>query len=303
MRTDWIPFGFLPVDKQVGPTSHDMVARVRRLCPRKTKVGHTGTLDPFASGVMLIGIGKATRFSDEVHKLTKSYTGVIRLGVETDTLDHTGKILQSSPVPDITPEDLKTLTERFTGTYSQIPPAYSAKRVEGKKSYQLARKDQAVPLAPKTVTIHDLQLDRVDASHLRCSLTCGTGTYVRSLARDLAEALGTYGHLISLERTAVGPVRQQDCAQIQDLDSASLSKWLIPVSELLPDYPERAIDEAMFTHFLQGRAFPAEAPYPPQFLGVHRDDDGHIKGIFLCQFQPAPNQIQPRMICYSSQPS
>ena len=275
-----------------------MVGRVRRLLPRKTRVGHTGTLDPFASGVMILGIGKATRFADDVHLLPKSYCGVIRLGSETDTLDPTGEVVKTLPIPAFSDEDLAQIATGLTGELDQMPPAYSAKKIDGKRAYELARNNQKVELKTRRITIHHLGLERQDAQHLLCQVTCSTGPYIRSLARDIGEALGTCGHLISLVRTEVGPLPEKGCAPLDELTVENLPEYLIPVPLVLPHIEERNIGREMAQFLLQGRTWPSEQSFPSDFLAYSRDDQGEICHIFRCAYDPEIGVVRSKMMCY-----
>ena len=297
-QPDFLPFAFLPVLKPVGPTSHDVVGRVRRLLPRKTRVGHTGTLDPFASGVMILGIGKATRFADDVHLLPKSYRGVIRLGEETDTLDLTGEVVKTIPVPSFSDEDLDALAARFSGEQDQMPPAYSAKKVGGKRAYELARNNQKVELKTRRITIHASKLSRQDDNHLIYDVTCSTGTYIRSLARDIGEAMGTCGHLTSLVRTEVGPLTKDKCVEMDALTAENLKNYLIPISNLLPHIEALQIGMDISQYLAQGRAWPSDEPYPEDFLATYRDDAGVIQHIFRCSYDSENKVIRSKMMCY-----
>lgn len=297
MTTDWVPFGFLPLHKPVGPTSHDMVARMRRLLPRKTRVGHTGTLDPFASGVMIIGVGKATRFSDDIHKLGKSYRATIRLGQRTDTLDNTGSVDLEMPVPTFDAARLEEVAAQFRGDILQMPPIYSAKKVDGRKAYDLARENKAVELKPVALHIHELKLQVLDAQTLICDVTCSTGTYIRSLGRDIGEALGTCAHLTQLVRTSVGGLSLDSCVTPDDLTKENLGEYLIKVSKLLPQIPEIVMPDAAYVEFIHGRAFATEEPMPPEFLAICQQN-ARVQGIFRCQFDPLKSVILPKQLCY-----
>lgn len=297
MTLDWVPFGFLALNKPVGPTSHDMVARVRRLLPRKTRVGHTGTLDPFASGVMIIGVGKATRFSDAIHQLGKTYRAQISLGTRTDTLDNTGTVDLELPVPAFDDQELAKVVEQFRGDILQVPPAYSAKKVAGRKAYDLARSNQEVSLKPVALKIHKLHLQRLSETVLECEVTCSTGTYIRSLGRDIGEALGTCAHLSQLERTAVGGLGLASCIDPEGLTADKIPDHLIKVSELLPEIPEVSMPDGAFWELVHGRSFVSEDVLPAEFLAICREDD-KIKGIFRCEYDPVKAVILPKQLCY-----
>lgn len=291
-------FGLLPLIKPTGPTSHDMVDLVRRMVPRKTKVGHTGTLDPFASGVMILALGKATKFADEVHKLTKRYRAQIRLGQCTDTLDPTGEVIEEKPVPAFNDDDLAALATRFTGQQMQVPPAFSAKRVGGKKSYELARKNQAVPLPPSKVTLFDLQITKVNDTTLDVDVLCSTGTYVRALARDFAEALGTCGYVESLVRTAVGSIELAQCVAAEDLTADNLTDHAIAVSQLLAKFPDVVLPYTALAYLSQGRPFPTRETLPATFIGVIKDHADEVLAMFRCEYDDMLRAVQSRQLCY-----
>ncbi len=300
LKRDQVPFAFLPINKPAGPTSHDVVAAVRRLLPRKLKVGHTGTLDPFAEGLMLLAIGKATRFSDEVHLLDKRYEGIIKLGQETNTLDPTGDVVLEKEVPQIRMEQLAEIAKRWTGEIEQVPPAFSSKKVAGVRSYKLARKDQAVELPPQKVSIHELILSHVDDQRIHINVRCSTGTYVRSLARDLAVELGTCGHLETLVRQAVGHVELNRSLQLSALSSESLIAHHWKVGDVLSQYPEIPLPLEAYSDLANGRIYATREPLPASFIGsISRNDD--VRALFKCTFQ-AGIGITSKLVCYQSVP-
>ncbi|RMF08268.1 MAG: tRNA pseudouridine(55) synthase TruB [Candidatus Neomarinimicrobiota bacterium] len=189
--------------KPVGWTSFDVVKKIRSLT-REKKVGHGGTLDPFAEGLLIIGTGSDTKRLAEVTAADKTYRGDLFLGMETDTLDPEGKPVRFCPVPLLTRDRIQTAMAGFLGEQDQIPPMYSAKKIRGKKLYELARKDQTIPREPSPIRILDFTCLEYRTPVIRFEVTCSKGTYVRVLARDLAHRLGTCGHLISLVRTRIG---------------------------------------------------------------------------------------------------
>ncbi|NIP58321.1 MAG: tRNA pseudouridine(55) synthase TruB, partial [Gemmatimonadetes bacterium] len=202
--------GVLPVDKPVGPTSHDVVARARRALDTG-RIGHTGTLDPFASGLLLLCVGPATRLSEYLTALEKSYVAVARLGVGTDTLDPEGAVVERSDSwSELDRARIEEASASFLGRREQVPPQFSAKKVGGEAMYARARRGERVELSPIPVEIHELELLGVDLPDVRLRIRCSSGTYVRALARDLGAALGEPAHLAELRRTAVGSFRVQD---------------------------------------------------------------------------------------------
>lgn len=210
--------GLLLVDKDRGPTSHDVVSRVRRLLNEK-RVGHAGTLDPMATGLLVIGVGSSTRLLRFAQAGLKRYEGTVRLGVATDSLDADGAVTAESEVPALLPEDLASAAAAFTGTLSQVPPMVSALKVGGKRLHDLARQGVEVERAAREVTISSLAVVRDDEATLSFDVTCSPGTYVRVLMSDLAERLGTLGHLTSLRRLASGRFRVDDTVTLERLEA------------------------------------------------------------------------------------
>jgi tRNA pseudouridine55 synthase len=217
------PSGLVIVDKPSGMTSHDVVARVRRMAGTR-RVGHAGTLDPMATGVLVVGVEKATRLLGHLALTEKEYLATIRLGQATDTDDAEGQVLAASPAAGVSDDALHAAVAALCGQISQIPPAVSAVKVAGQRAYKLTRQGAAPRLAPRTVTVreftvHDIRRDGglLDAD---VSVTCSSGTYIRALARDLGTALGTGGHLTRLRRTRVGGYREEQARGLDDLAAA-----------------------------------------------------------------------------------
>lgn len=197
-----------PFWKPVGWTSFDVVKKIRSLTKIR-KVGHAGTLDPFAEGILLLCFGAATKRVSELMKLEKEYSACLRLGVATDTLDLTGSVVAQRRIPTLSPATIKKQLPAFTGRISQIPPMYSAVKFGGRRLYQLARAGQTVERKPRPAAVYALELtDWRPPDELQLRVVCGKGTYIRVLAADLAAALGTVGHLIQLTRSRVGPYDQ-----------------------------------------------------------------------------------------------
>lgn len=212
--------GVLPVDKSEGPTSHDVVAVARKALDMR-RIGHTGTLDPFATGLLVLCLGQATKLAQYLTGLDKSYEATARLGVATDTLDRTGEVIAETDAWETLDEArVREAFEGQRGERAQTPPAFSAKRVGGKKSYQLARAGEAVELAPVDVTIHGLEVVAINGPDVRFRLRCSSGTYVRAVARDAGETLGVGAHLTALRRTAVGPFDVEDAVSFGTLKAA-----------------------------------------------------------------------------------
>ena len=226
--------GFLIVNKPLGPTSHDVVARVRRLVGRGIKVGHTGTLDPQAGGVLPIAVGHATRLADELRDADKAYRGIIRLGIVTDSDDAAGAVIAERAVEPIAVEQLEHILAQFRGPLRQMPPAYSAIHVNGQRAYDLARRGEQPELAARDVVIHQLSGRLIDERHIAIDVSCSKGTYIRALARDIGAALGCGGHLAELQRTQVGPFTLGEAVALDQLSTRDdVITRLVPLQRVL----------------------------------------------------------------------
>ncbi|HEY4635221.1 MAG TPA: tRNA pseudouridine(55) synthase TruB [Rhodospirillales bacterium] len=251
--------GWVVLDKPVGMTSTHAVAVVKRLFAAK-RAGHAGTLDPLASGCLPIALGEATKTVPFVMDGRKLYRFTVRWGQERDTDDADGRATASSAARPQRGEIEARLPE-FTGTISQVPPQFSAIKVAGERAYDLARRDEAPDLRPRTVTIHALELiARPDPDHAEFRAVSGKGAYMRSLARDIARALGTVGHVAALRRTAVGPFDESRAISLAMLESlghsAPLSGHLLPVETVLDDIPALALTETEARKLSHGQAIP-----------------------------------------------
>lgn len=194
----------LPYDKPVGPTSHDIVARTRRELGEK-RIGHTGTLDPFASGLLLLCVGEATRLAEYLTDQPKSYFATARFDGTTPTDDATVERSQTSERwKDLNPEAVRAILRRQIGTQQQMPSSFSARKVDGERAYDIARSGRTVTLAPKEVTIYDVRISRMELPEVDFEIDCSSGTYVRAVARDVGSLIGTGGYLSALRRTAIG---------------------------------------------------------------------------------------------------
>jgi len=226
--------GILLVDKPAGWTSHDVVARARRLTGQR-RIGHTGTLDPMATGLLVLCLGRATRLVEFLTGHTKRYTGVIRLGRTTTTDDAEGETLAEAPVPELGPVELEAALGRFRGVISQLPPSYSALKIGGKRAYALARRGETPAIAPRRVRIDELSGTLLGTGDVGIDVTCSAGTYVRSLARDLGAVLGCGAHLSALRRESAGPFLVARACTLGDLERAvandALTDLVLPADE------------------------------------------------------------------------
>ena len=239
-------------------TSHDVVARIRR-ATRQRRVGHTGTLDPFATGLLVVLLGRGTRLIPYVNGEPKVYEATIRFGAETDTDDLTGSITREAPPPDDVA--IAEAIPRLTGTIQQLPPAYSAKQVDGQRAYDAARKGKPLALAPVQVTVHEWTLLDRTGSDFVARITCGTGTYIRALARDLGRMTGSAAHLAALRRTRSGDF---DVARAVTMDEIDLWKngdleptALAPLADAIPALPRRVLEPTELARVLHGNAVEA----------------------------------------------
>jgi len=232
---EWSPRdGFLPIDKPVGPTSHDIVAIVRRALGIRS-VGHTGTLDPFATGLLLLCIGQSTRLAEYLGGWPKEYSARARLGVQTTTDDSQGEILsESTSWEGLAEEDISSAVTSFVGDSEQTPPNFSAKKVGGTAAYSLARRGKEVELATSSIVVHSIEVTQVSLPWIDFRVSCSTGTYVRALARDLGERLGVGAHLTELRRLAIGPFHVDQALSLDDLSRpARLEEgWISPLGAL-----------------------------------------------------------------------
>ena len=220
---DFLEGEILCFDKPLGWTSFNLVAKIRsQLCHRlgvkKLKVGHAGTLDPLATGVMVICTGKATKRIDELQAHVKEYVATLQLGATTPCFDLEKPIDQTYPTEHITEALLKEALGKFIGRIEQVPPAFSACKIDGKRAYDLARKGREVDLKPKVLVIDEIELQAFNPEKMQATIlvVCSKGTYIRALARDIGQALQSGAHLISLRRTRVGNVRVEDCMKVED---------------------------------------------------------------------------------------
>ncbi|MGE5608520.1 MAG: tRNA pseudouridine(55) synthase TruB [Bacillota bacterium] len=218
--------GIINLDKPAGMSSALAVTRVKRLLPRGTKVGHAGTLDPFATGVLVILVGKATRLAERFMSEPKQYETTIKLGATTETFDPTKPELVTPEVLPPSTEKVRVVLGRFVGEIDQMPPAYSALKVEGRPAYKLARKGQEVKLESRKVRIYGMELMDYQWPLLQVRIDCGRGTYIRSIARDVGESLGVGGYLVALRRTRVGDCRAEQGARLEDLEAKGVEKYL-----------------------------------------------------------------------------
>jgi tRNA pseudouridine55 synthase len=262
--------GLLVIDKPAGPTSHDVVSRARRAL-REKRIGHTGTLDPLATGVLALVIGKATRLAPFLSASDKEYEATVRLGAATDTYDALGRPASSgsTPVAEIDAAHIQRALARFHGTFEQVPPPFSAKKIAGVPAYKLARKQKDVALAAVPVTVHSIELLELASGAARLRMLTSAGFYVRSLAHDLGAALGCGGHLEGLRRTRAGRFGLDRAVPLEALEQnpEMAIAQIVPVADVLPELPSIRLTDAgaaraAHGNFLTPQDFANTGPVP-----------------------------------------
>lgn len=272
--------GVIVVDKPEGWTSHDVVAKTRGIAHTK-KVGHLGTLDPIATGVLPLVVGRATRLAQFYTRSDKIYEGVVRFGWATDTYDSAGKPAGEQREQQIDASALDAALEAFRGEFLQTPPPVSAKKVNGKRAYELARKCEPVELEPVKVRVYELTVLEFSGAEARLRAHCSGGTYMRSIAHDLGRALGCGAHLCSLRRLASGEFELEQARTLAQLEALAaeerLMDALVPLSKMLPGFPSVYVDDLTAAQIRNGRNFPASPfrsePASRYVKAVTRDGD------------------------------
>jgi tRNA pseudouridine55 synthase len=266
------PSGFLNIDKPLGMTSHDVVARVRRALNTK-KVGHAGTLDPLATGVLIVCVGTATRLSEYVMHTTKRYTARVRLGQTTTTYDAEGELTEEHDAGHVTQAMVEAALPQFLGDIQQRPPIYSAIKKGGRKLYEMARSGIDVEIEARPVHIDALVVSSFASPEFDLDVTCGAGTYIRSLAHDLGEALGVGAHLRGLVRTSSGSFSLDDAVSLENFSNdRDPSRWLLPIDTALVGWPVVQLTDQQVDDVLHGRYVPApEVPADNLARGVSPD--------------------------------
>ncbi len=257
--------GVLIIEKPAGVTSHDVVAAARRILGIR-QIGHFGTLDPFATGVLPLSVGKATRFAQFYLRSRKAYEGTIRFGFSTDTYDATGQPTGDPVPPQLDSGTLEEAFRTFTGRVMQTPPPFSAKRVRGKRAYQLARRRQPVRLSPVEVEVYALELLAIEGDCARFAVECSGGTYVRSLAHDIGQKVGCGAHLAALRRTAVAEFNESQAITLDQLEAAAregnIETCRVPLEALLPACPELVVRGREERSVRHGHTFELQALRP-----------------------------------------
>ncbi len=246
-------FGLLNIHKPSGSTSRDVVNRVQRLV-RGVKVGHAGTLDPLATGVLVVALGPATRLVEYVQRMPKTYVGTFLLGRSSDTEDIEGNVVELPDPPQPTRLEIEAALPAFVGTIQQLPPAFSALKVHGQRAYALARRGEQVELQARPIAIHRLSVVRYEYPELELDVCCGSGTYIRSLGRDLARSLGTAAVMSALVRTAIGEFRLADALELDSLTPAACESNLLPPRLAVAQLPAARLSDDEVRRLANGLA-------------------------------------------------
>lgn len=271
-------FGLLNVHKPTGLTSRDVVNVVARLV-RPAKAGHAGTLDPLAEGVLVVCVGAATRLIEYVQRMPKRYRGEFLLGRESPTEDIEGPVTELADPPIPSREELEAAARTLVGPIEQRPPQYSALKVGGRRAYDAARRGEAIDLAPRPVTIYELTVVEYDYPRVVLDVCCGSGTYVRSLGRDLAEKLGTAAVMSALVRTAIGPFTLAAATKLDGLSAATLPAALIPAIAAIGNMPRRTLTELELVEVTAGRTIAAGDTHAEEIAAV--DANGLLRAILV----------------------
>ena len=289
--------GVLVVDKPVGMTSHDVVQAIRRGSNIR-RAGHTGTLDPRASGVLVVLLGPAVRLSEYVAASDKRYQAVIQLGTTTDTYDGDGRTTSERPV-DVTEELFNTELQKFVGRIEQVPPPYSAIKVQGRKAYEMARAGEEVELAPRIIDVYSLELLEWAPPEVVIDVNCSSGTYVRSLAHDLGQKLGCGATLTGLRRTKNGRFTLRDAIPLRKLNEAFMDgswyQYLIPAADALIDWPAIDLTNEQMDAIRHGHRITATEGAGPRACGI--SEQGEL--VALLELDAKTMEWQPKKVFFS----
>lgn len=281
--------GILNIDKPQWLSSHDVVARVRRICGTR-KVGHAGTLDPLATGVLLVCVGRATRLSEYLMGQQKTYTATVLLGQTTNTYDAEGEVAEERPFAHISQSAIEESLDSFRGPIEQVPPIYSAIKVNGQPMYKLARQGKEVERKPRPVSIYELDLLNWTPPFLQLHIVCSTGTYIRSLAHDIGEMLDCGGHITVLRRTAVGDFNIADAVSLETLQSDGWESSCLPSDQAVTNLLRVDASEAETAALLLGQQIPCATEQLEDSLARVYDETGQFFGIL----QYKENVWQPK---------
>ena len=260
-------FGFLNVDKAKYKTSRQVVNAIQKVC-KPLKVGHAGTLDPLATGVLVICVGPATRLTTYAQAMPKTYLAGFRLGFESDSEDMYGNVEELADAPSVRRSDIEAVLPEFVGEIEQIPPRFSALKVDGKRAYSLARKGVEFKMKPRKILIEDIKLKSFSYPEFKIEIQCGSGTYVRSLGRDIGRRLGSGAIMISLERTAIGSFHISESIHSNDISSESIQRCLTKPQDFVDNLHYVNVSDEQLQLFANGHAWTPPSPIEFQKIGA-----------------------------------
>jgi tRNA pseudouridine55 synthase len=284
--------GLLCIDKPAGLTSHDVVREIRSISSLR-RVGHTGTLDPLATGLLILCVGRATRLAEYLVALPKSYDATIRLGQETNTYDAEGDIVAEAPV-SVKETELDQILAQFLGKIEQIPPIFSAVKQDGQPLYKRARRGLTVTPKVRLVIVHELELLSWESPFLQLRVVCSSGTYIRSLAHDLGQQLDCGGHISALHRTSIGPFKADDSVPLDELSKANWRDFLQPTDTAVAHLPRLDLSASESIKLRQGQKLAYRCGQPENDIVRVYDSHGRFIGIAVAQGE----QWQPRKILF-----
>jgi len=281
--------GVINLYKPKGLSSRTAIDDVGRLLPGKVRLGHAGTLDPMAHGVLIVCAGAATRLIDIAQQLPKTYLARFEFGKRSDTEDITGNVESLGPVPEFSIDQLRTVTDTFVGEIMQTPPQFSAVKVDGQRAYALARRGQAAEIRPRMVRVDSIEIVALDMPHVTLRIRTGKGVYVRTLGRDIAKAFGSDAVMTALERSAIGPFHVADCVVASDC-SGDASQWLLPPSALTAHLPQMPVSAAQVHSLRHGRKILRPTAFVPP-ISAAIDDQGRLIAILEAEGQRCRSKI------------
>ncbi len=297
--------GILNVYKEKGYTSHDVVAKLRGIVGQK-KIGHTGTLDPDATGVLPVCLGKATKVCDLLTDKDKTYRAILKLGISTDTQDISGKIIKEMDPKGLTEEEVRQAILSFVGDYEQVPPMYSALKVNGKKLYELARQGKTIERKSRPVKIYEIKIEEMNLPRVEFTVTCSKGTYIRTLCHDVGEKLGVGGCMEELERIAVGRFHLRDALTLKEIqemkEEGTLEEILRPVDSVFLQYPKMQVKASYESLAFNGNPLPKkgvvafEAADVDQIFRLYTEE-----GEFLALYKKTPKDYRIVKMFYAKE--
>jgi tRNA pseudouridine55 synthase len=285
-------FGLLNVNKPQGITSRDIVDAVQRLAPRRTRIGHAGTLDPLARGVLVICLGPASKLVTHLHEFPKSYRAEFLFGCQSDTDDITGTLRPLTSPPPLVRDEVEQALDAFRGTILQVPPQYSAVKLKGRRAYDIVRGGGRVVIEPREVHVHRIEISAFQPPRLTLDIECSSGTYVRAIGRDLGSRLHSAAVMTELERTAIGPFRLDDACDLTVLTRSTLRERLLPPELGTPDHALLRVSEAEANDLRYGR--PIRVSEPPHRRAAALDPAGRL--VALGEWRNATGRLHPTLV-------